>query len=353
MLVNVRSALHTVYTQAEYHMSAVRKLINPTVAPAITRSYFVGVELENCDLPMPGHGHVVLPASSPSSSSCSSSSSSTDISVGPVLLYALSPTTTRMLIDISTSKTPTKSQLLTSVTSLLPSSVQPSFVEAVAENNPQKVKSMPNSFLPPSKQGTKYAKEGVLLAGDAMNMRHPLTGGGMTVALNDAVLLTQLLGGRSRNSNSSSSLASEKAPAAVTPLSEASSEDSATLSSLSSSTSSLSSLDTHFRSECDLEDWSSVSSRLEEWHWRRKSVATCINVLAMALYSLFGADGSFELHLDWTELAANVHYPTDENLDVLRRGCLKYFHLGGEAVDGPVSLLSAYVNVYVQPKSLG
>jgi uncharacterized protein YuzB (UPF0349 family) len=32
---------------------------------------------------------------------------------------------------------------------------------------------------------------------------------------------------------------------------------------------------------------------------------------------------------------------TDENLDVLRRGCLKYFHLGGEAVNGPVSLLSA------------
>lgn len=47
---------------------------------------------------------------------------------------------------------------------------------------------MPNSFLPPS----PLEKPGVLCLGDAFNMRHPLTGGGMTVALNDVVLCRQL-----------------------------------------------------------------------------------------------------------------------------------------------------------------
>lgn len=34
---------------------------------------------------------------------------------------------------------------------------------------------------------------GALLLGDAFNMRHPLTGGGMTVALSDIVVLRDLL----------------------------------------------------------------------------------------------------------------------------------------------------------------
>lgn len=34
-------------------------------------------------------------------------------------------------------------------------------------------------------------------------------------------------------------------------------------------------------------------------------------------------------------------FDVDENLEVLRAGCFKYFQLGGEAVAGPVSLLSA------------
>lgn len=34
---------------------------------------------------------------------------------------------------------------------------------------------------------------GALLMGDAFNMRHPLTGGGMTVALSDIVVLRNLL----------------------------------------------------------------------------------------------------------------------------------------------------------------
>lgn len=34
---------------------------------------------------------------------------------------------------------------------------------------------------------------GVLLLGDAYNMRHPLTGGGMSVALNDVIIWRSLL----------------------------------------------------------------------------------------------------------------------------------------------------------------
>ena len=36
-------------------------------------------------------------------------------------------------------------------------------------------------------------RPGALLLGDAFNMRHPLTGGGMTVALSDANLLCDML----------------------------------------------------------------------------------------------------------------------------------------------------------------
>ena len=54
---------------------------------------------------------------------------------------------------------------------------------------------MPNSFLPAYPQHRLPYATGCLLVGDAPNMRHPLTGGGMTVGLGDAVILTELFGG--------------------------------------------------------------------------------------------------------------------------------------------------------------
>lgn len=97
---------------------------------------------------------------------------------------------------------------------------------------------MPNSFLPPLEQGTPRTKEGVILLGDAWNMRHPLTGGGMTVALNDVVMLSQMLG-KVRN----------------------------------------------------LGDWDEVGRVLHSWHWGRKPLSSTINILSVALYDLFGAEG--------------------------------------------------------------
>jgi len=99
---------------------------------------------------------------------------------------------------------------------------------------------MPNSFLPSVKQGGNYTKEGVFLLGDSWNMRHPLTGGGMAVALNDVVLLAQMLG-EIGNYN----------------------------------------------------DWDQISDMLDRWHWARKPLASTINILSIALYDLFGADGMY------------------------------------------------------------
>jgi len=48
---------------------------------------------------------------------------------------------------------------------------------------------MPNGSMPAEPNPTR----GAMLIGDAFNMRHPLTGGGMTVALSDIVLLRDLI----------------------------------------------------------------------------------------------------------------------------------------------------------------
>jgi squalene monooxygenase len=44
-------------------------------------------------------------------------------------------------------------------------------------------------------EGGPHTKEGLILLDDEWNMRHPLTGGDMTVALSDVVLLTPVIAG--------------------------------------------------------------------------------------------------------------------------------------------------------------
>lgn len=245
--------------------SKFRRTHGSTIAPTV-RSNFVALELEHAPLPSPHHGHVVLGPS------------------GPTLLYQISSEHTRILMDISGEKLPSAGKgdlqrhIQNRVIPYLPEVLQPCVLKEL--NKGQRLRSMPNSFLPPSMQGQNKHRRGIVLVGDAMNMRHPLTGGGMTVGLWDAVHLTNELGG-----------------AAWRP------EDEYTSKPVK-----------------DLHDWTSLKPALREWHWRRKGLASVINILAQALYSLFGAD--------------------DENLEVLREGCFKYFELGGECVGGPVILLS-------------
>jgi squalene monooxygenase len=125
----------------------------------------------------------------------------------------------------------------------LPSSLQKPVLDAL---NNQRLRTMPNSFLPPAMQGKDEPStlSGAILVGDAYNMRHPLTGGGMTVAFNDAVILSEHL-----RPNGKMGLAAGRE---------------------------------------GLEDWDKIAVGLREWWWERKGLAGTVNVLSMALYDLFG-----------------------------------------------------------------
>ena len=218
------------------------------------RSKFWGLELIDAELPAPNHGHVIL-SDAP-----------------PILIYQIGTHETRILIDIPenlASASPkvggVKGHMANVVLPNLPASVRPSFKKALEDG---KLRSMPNSFLPPATQRTK----GLIILGDAMNMRHPLTGGGMTVAFNDVLLLSQLL-------------SPDHIP--------------------------------------NLEDTSLVLSQMSRFHWQRKSSSSVINILAMALYSLFAAD--------------------DSALTALQNGCFRYFQRGGTCVSEPCGLLAGLI----------
>lgn len=192
-------------------------------ATPISKSRFWGLELQHdtCPLPMPNHGHVILS------------------DTAPILLYQIGSHETRALVDIP-ENTPTaslaqggpKSHLQKVVLPILPEQVRATFAEAIERGQ---LRSMPNSCLP----ATINRTPGLALLGDALNMRHPLTGGGMTVALNDVVLLQSLLD-----------------PALVP----------------------------------DLEDTPLVLKQFKSFHWQRKNLTAVINILAQALYSLFAAN---------------------------------------------------------------
>ncbi|KAF9621517.1 hypothetical protein IFM89_022535 [Coptis chinensis] len=137
-------------------------------------SRFVGLILENCCLPFPNHGHVILGYPS------------------PILFYPISSTEIRCLVDVPATKVPSihsgemANYLKTVVAPQVPPELYDSFISAIDKGH---IKTMPNRSMPAAPHPTP----GALLMGDAFNMRHPLTGGGMTVALSDIVVLQNLL----------------------------------------------------------------------------------------------------------------------------------------------------------------
>ena len=171
-----RRALAPLTIVADGLWSSLRTHVDKSAKPHQLSS-FVGLIITHpsmaSPLPHPHCGHVVLAEPS------------------PVLLYQISSTETRVLVDIH-GKMPSAStgelalHLSTHVLPQLPSCLQTPFADAVSRGN---FKSMPNRAMP----SAKLAKDGVLLLGDALNMRHPLTGGGMTVALRDVEALCYLL----------------------------------------------------------------------------------------------------------------------------------------------------------------
>ncbi|KAM9308693.1 squalene monooxygenase [Gastrophryne carolinensis] len=105
----------------------------------------------------------------------------------PVLIYQISSNETRVLVDIRGDMPKNlKEYMLENILPQMPEHLKNPFLHAV-END--RLRTMPASFLPPS----PVNKQGVLLLGDAYNMRHPLTGGGMTVVLNDVKIWRNLL----------------------------------------------------------------------------------------------------------------------------------------------------------------
>ncbi|KAE8701707.1 Squalene monooxygenase [Hibiscus syriacus] len=191
-----------------------RSLCNPKVE---VPSCFVGLVLENCYLPYSNHGHVIL--ADPS----------------PILFYPISSTEVRCLVDVPGQKVPSiangemANHLKTVVAPQVPPEIYDSFVAAIGKGN---IRTMPNRSMPAS----PYPTPGALLMGDAFNMRHPLTGGGMTVALSDIVVIRDLL----------------------KPLR-------------------------------DLNDAPTLCKYLESFYTLRKPVASTINTLAGALYKVFCA----------------------------------------------------------------
>ncbi|KAL1255164.1 hypothetical protein QQF64_013225 [Cirrhinus molitorella] len=144
-------------------------------------SNFVGCIMKNSPQYKPNYAELVL--------SCN----------GPILIYQISSTDTHVLVDIQGRLPKNLSQYMTEkIHPQLPDHLKKPFLLAVQNN---RMKSMPASFLPSS----PVNKPGVLLLGDAFNMRHPLTGRGISVALNDLenVLKCQSRGILERINNSS------------------------------------------------------------------------------------------------------------------------------------------------------
>ncbi|CAN1270080.1 Squalene monooxygenase SE1 [Linum perenne] len=137
-------------------------------------SCVVGLILENCQLPSPNYGHIIV--------------GDPDL----ILFYPISSTETRCFIDVPGQKVPSigngdmANYLKNDVAPQVPPELQDAFLSAVNKGN---IRSMPNRIMPANPQPTP----GALLLGDAFNMRHPSTGGGMTVALSDIVILRDLL----------------------------------------------------------------------------------------------------------------------------------------------------------------
>jgi len=162
----VRAALTVV---SDGCFSNLRFQMMPSDSKPLICSYFVGLILENCRLPYPNHGHVFL------------------ADPGPILSYQIGSNELRVLVDIPTLPSDIVGYLRTHTAPQLPEELQKAFLIAL-DKGP--LKKMPNSRLFTC---VDSLRPGLLFLGDAWNMRHPLTGGGMTVALSDCVTLRDSL----------------------------------------------------------------------------------------------------------------------------------------------------------------
>lgn len=132
-------------------------------------SYFIGLILKDCETPVPKHGHVFL--SGPT----------------PFICYPISSNEVRLLIDFPGDQFPRKAflqaHLETNVTPYIPEGMQTSYQYALQED---RLKVMPNHYM----AAKPKIRKGAVMLGDALNMRHPLTGGGLTAVFSDIQILS-------------------------------------------------------------------------------------------------------------------------------------------------------------------
>ncbi|KAJ2773651.1 Squalene epoxidase [Coemansia nantahalensis] len=204
-------------------------------------------------LPMPHNGNVMLDG------------------VGPVLLYQLSERQTRVLADIPGAQLPSEASgrlravLRESLARAVPSSVYPGLHAKLMHslNSARRIRCIGCKFIPAIANNI----DGALWLGDALNVRHPLTGGGMTVGLWDVVLLSEAL-----------------------------------------------------RDESAVPDARAMRRIKARWQCHRRPRAMVINVLSIALYSLFSAE--------------------TRELALLREACFRYLAQGGIYAMHPSGFLS-------------
>ena len=151
-------------------------------------------------------------------------------------MYPISTHTTRILVDIPDpifrdlgNSSAVRAYLQERVAPVVPNGMRPQLRLAIKSG---RLQSMPNAWMP----STRNTTPGLITVGDASNMRHPITGSGMTVALKDAALLASLLN-----------------PADIP----------------------------------HLNDSDAVLRAMRCFHWKRKTHSASLNILAQALYLLF------------------------------------------------------------------
>lgn len=147
-----------------------RNLCNPKIE---VPSYFVGLLLEDYNLPYANRAYFILKDTI-------------------VIAYPISSNEIRCLVDVPGSKQPPifngemASYLKTVVAPQMPPELYNAFICAIDKGN---IRTMPNRIM----SASPYPTPGAFLIGDSLNMRHAVTGGGMTVGLSDVVLLRDLL----------------------------------------------------------------------------------------------------------------------------------------------------------------
>ena len=131
--------------------------------------FMLGLILEDCDLPYQNHGHVIM------------------ANPGPVLTYPVGAGKIRVLIDFPKSLKIKKNEeiaifLNDVIGPQMPEVLRESFYKSVSAGN---FKTRPTVTL----SAKPNINKGAILLGDTLNMRHPVTGAGMTVAFSDVKIL--------------------------------------------------------------------------------------------------------------------------------------------------------------------